>query len=120
MPQRLRLDPRFRRQSQRVELDGAVYGIVLTWRDRTAAWYLDLYDASGAPIALGRKITTDWSPTQTSTEPGLPPGALAVSGPDPYAREDLDDRLNVYYYALAELLAIPASTVADDLVIEVV
>lgn len=93
-----------RKQTQRVDLDGSVFYISLTWRERVAGWYLDVYDASGAPAALGRRLSARWSPTLTATDERLPPGAFVVVGPSEYVREDLGGDLLLTYVTEAEIL----------------
>lgn len=103
MPHILSVRPDLRKQRQRVDLDGITYRIDLTWRDRARGWYLDLYTQDGAPIALGRRVTADWSPLHGTTDPRIPPGLLQAVGPDDYTREDLGDRLQLIYFTEEEL-----------------
>jgi hypothetical protein len=36
-----------------VELDGQTFRMVLTWRERQACWYLDLYAEGGSALIIG-------------------------------------------------------------------
>ena len=90
-----------------------------TWRERLAAWYLDIYDLDDVPIILGRRVTEQWAPLA-----GHALGdeldrdvLLVVQGPSPYAREDLGDRLMVLLVPRADLPASPAT--AYPLTVEV-
>lgn len=104
MPVLLSTRPDLRKHTQRVELDGVVYRIVLTWRQRLSAWYLNLYRSSDdAPIALGRRICPGWSPLFENTNPLRPPGAFVIIGPEDYQRTDLGDRVQILYYTQEEL-----------------
>lgn len=105
MPVEINTRPDLREQSQRATLDGVRYQIDLVWRQRSAAWYLDLYTGAGAPLALGRKLVPRWSPFAGITDDRLPAGALVVIGPDDYERTDLGDRLRLLYFSRDELEA---------------
>lgn len=87
-----------------VALDGAQYEVRLTYRDRTASWYLDLWDSSGAAVVLGRRLSPGWSPQGFVTSSG-PPGLLFVFGKDPYARDEIE----LWYVTAAELVELRPS-----------
>lgn len=107
MPVVIRTRPEDRKQKQRVELDGDIFDLVLTWRARVSGWYLDMYRKDGTPIALGRRIEPGWSPFLGSTSPDLPNGGLVVIGPDDYERTDLGSQLRLVYYSAEEIGFIP-------------
>ena len=97
-----------------VALDGVQYQVRLTYRDRTASWYLDLWDEQGAAIVLGRRLSPGWSPQGFVTAAG-PPGLLYVFGRDPYARDELE----LLYFSQAELEALrPAESELLPVVLE--
>lgn len=83
-----------------VPLDGALYEVRLTYRERTGSWYLDLWDPLGAPLLLGRRLSPNWSPQGGVITDG-PPGLLAVFGRDPYERDEIE----LWYFTEAELAA---------------
>lgn len=39
-----------------VEIDGVAYTFVVRWNSRAAAWYFDVLEADGTPIARGLKV----------------------------------------------------------------
>ena len=119
MPVKITQRSDLRKHRQRVTLDGTEYRIVLTWRQRSRSWYLDLYSADGNPIALGRRLSSGWSPVRGATDAQLPPGAFVVGGPEDYRRSDLGDDLMVRYYSGAELAALPVPDDLDDFEVSV-
>jgi hypothetical protein len=42
-----------------VTLDETVFRLVLTWRERPACWYLDLYDAADVAMLKGHALRPD-------------------------------------------------------------
>lgn len=86
---------------QTVTLDGTEYQIRLTYRRRLASWYMDLYDAEGTAIALGRRLSPGWSPINGVIAEGGPPGLFLVKGVDPYKRDEVE----LYYIPLAQIPA---------------
>lgn len=101
MPVKLPLYAELPAQSYTIALDGVQYQVRLTYRERTASWYLDLYDERGAAIVLGRRLSPGWSPQGFVTAAG-PPGLLYVFGKDPYARDEIE----LWYFTAAELEAL--------------
>ena len=114
MPVKITQRSDLRKHRQRVTLDGIEYRIVLTWRQRPRSWHFDLYSADGDPIALGRRLSSGWSPVRGATDERLPPGAFVVGGPEGYRRSDLGDDLQVWYYGAAEIAALPVPGDLDD------
>ena len=91
----------------RVPLGARAYDLRLTWRERPAGWYLDLWQVDGTPIALGRRLTPGWDPIlglgiADSPDDG---GFLTVRGPDPYERADLGTALRLVWMTTAEVEA---------------
>ena len=119
MPQKPTQRSDLRKHRQRVILDGTEYRIVLTWRQRQRSWYCDVYNQTGDPLAVGRRVSPAWSPTRTATDERLPPGALFAIGRDGYRRSDLGDDLQVWYYSGAEIAALPAPDDLGDFSVEV-
>lgn len=91
----------------RVTLGEDEYTVRLTWRERTASWYMDLYDADGAALLLGRRLAARGSLWFGMRVPGLPDGELFVSGLDGYARADLGSKVEVVFYPRAEVTPDP-------------
>jgi hypothetical protein len=107
----LSLDPVVPSYLRTFTLGGTDYRIALTWRERTGSWYLDLYDAEEAPLALGRRVSPGWSPLLGLDIDGGPEGMLFVRGPEPYRREDLGAGLRIIFYPTSEN---PDPTPSDD------
>lgn len=100
--------PAFR---QSVTFGEAQFSLRLTWRDRTASWYADLWAADGTAIWLGQRVSPDWALGLGLTPEGKPDGVFLVRGPADYDRLNLGDALKLVFYPTAEL---PAATVAED------
>jgi|SRR5688572_24228474 len=64
---------------QTVPLEGALYEVRLVYRERTGAWYLDLWDADGNELLRGRRLSPNSSPQLGMITDG-PPGALFAVG----------------------------------------
>lgn len=80
---------------ERVELSGALYELVFTWRRRTQGWYLDVYrDDTGDPVVLGRRIRSSADAFGVTLDIE---GALVGGGPDYPTVEDMDTRFFVFY-----------------------
>ena len=104
-----------------------------TWRARTGAWYLDLFDlgdqtgdpnATGNPIVLGRRISPRFAPLLGLVPVGLPldpiPVVDAGIGSDPYRRSGLGAEVRLLLVTKAEIRAIRTASTDDagDLVIK--
>lgn len=81
-----------------------------TWRERTAAWYLDVYTQTGTPLAMGRRLSPLYAPLLDLSLVGGPSGHLLVTGPEPYTREQLGTDLLVLHVPADEVASPPAST----------
>jgi hypothetical protein len=97
--------PTLPQQSGRVVLGGAEYLLTFTWRERPASWYVDVYDAAGAALLLGRRLAPQGAPWFGFAVPGLPDGQLFVAGLDgaPRLAMGRPDGLEVVFYAAAEI-----------------
>jgi len=95
---------------RKVQLDGVVFKYRMTWRDRTACWYMDLLTLQGVPIVSGRRVSPGSAIIPRGT-PGAPPGIIFCDGSlDPYAFGDLGASIRILYYSAeerAEFEAIP-------------
>jgi hypothetical protein len=90
---KLNLFPRVR-QRQRTELSGTTYELVFTWRERTEALYVDVYELDGTPVVLGRRVR----PASDALTGVLDiPGVLLGAGPDTIQPEDIGERFFVGY-----------------------
>lgn len=94
----------------RVVLDGVTFLLDLNWNGRAGAWYMSLFDATGASLLESRKLVTNRPLLQRFRfQAGLPAGELLAMDPSakiPYAQYDaLGDGLGValYYFDAAEL-----------------
>ena len=86
-----------------VTLGASQYRLRLYWRDRLAAWYLDLSLLDGTALALGRRVSTQWSPIANIKREGMPPGYLLVKGPAEYERMQLGTDVELAYYSANEV-----------------
>lgn len=82
-------------------LEGVQYEFRLTYRDRTASWYLDMWDAQGNLLLAGRRLSPNWSPQRGMITNG-PPGGLFAVGSDPYARDEIE----LWYLEAAECVPV--------------
>ncbi len=94
------LSPRHR---FRVALGDAVFGVVMTWRERCAAWYVDLYDADGTALITGRRVSPGTSPWADVVADALPESVVVAVGPDPYDRAALGAALALVSWDAADL-----------------
>lgn len=99
MPQNLPIFPEQPQHEYTITLDGVQFQVKLTYRDRRGSWYLDLEDANGTPIVLGRRCSPGYPLVYPGTT-GSPRGLLTCDAPaDPYAR----DELRLLYFTAAEV-----------------
>lgn len=65
--------------------------IRMTFRDRTASWYFDLFDLDEVAIVTGRRVSPEWVPLAgLALDDSLDPDInLVTQGPSPYNRSDL-------------------------------
>jgi hypothetical protein len=91
------------RYTRRYSLDGVTVSIAYEWRSRTGSWYASIYDASGAPIALSQRVSPSAPLVPDQSAPGLPPGFIAVLGPDLYLRGQLGTDVRLVYLTPAEV-----------------
>lgn len=105
-----------------VTLGDARYQVRFTWRTRTQAWYLDLFEQDGTAIALGRRVSPGSDPLASLLPPAKPSGELFIGGAlDPYRQLDLGDEVTVEHYTTSDMEAAAARASTDPgLVIEVV
>lgn len=92
--------PAFR---QSLTLGDEQFSLRLTWRDRTAAWYADLWAADGTPVWLGQRLSPSWALGLGLAPAGKPDGLFIVRGPDNYDRLDLGNTLQLVFYPTDEL-----------------
>ena len=102
MPERIPIFSDQPAHTYTLALDGVHYEFRLVYRDRTASWYLDLYDEQGSALILGRRISPGASQNFGLISNG-PPGVLFAFGADPYPR----DGLELWYFTADELSAVP-------------
>ena len=96
---------------QTLTLGDEQFSLRLTWRDRTYAWYADLWAADGTPIWLGQRVSAGWALGFGLEPEGKPDGVFLVRGPDEYDRMDLGNTLQLVFYPTDEL---PEAEVSDD------
>ena len=96
-------------QEFRISLDGQLFRIAITWNERDAAWYLDLFDADGTLLLAGRKLVLGQALLARFRDARLPPGELLVldttSRDLEPGQQDLGGRVPLFYVEAASLPA---------------
>lgn len=59
-----------------ITLGGVSFGLRLDWNGREDRWYLSLYDAAGAAVVRGRKVTPNVDMLRGVSWDNAPPGVL--------------------------------------------
>ena len=104
MAQRVRSFPDLPQHTQTVTLGDAQYRLRLTWRERPAAWYLDILALDDTLIVAGRRLSPQFSPTLGFVLESGPDGLLYVRGTfDPYPRQALGQTIDLFRFADSEL-----------------
>jgi hypothetical protein len=82
-------------------LEGKLLTFELRWNERSGAWFLSLFDDTGAAIFSGRRVVLGADLLGRSSDSRLPPGMLIAydaSGADLDAgRNDLGSRVQLLY-----------------------
>lgn len=110
MPARINARPSRTDHRLRPTIGGVEVEVRLVWRERLGAWFMDVSDATGAPLLQGKRVTPATEPWRAiiGEDTGGPQGgALVVVGRDPYYRSDLN--------AGVDLLYLRADEVPDDI-----
>ncbi|NOT72464.1 MAG: hypothetical protein HOP09_14680 [Hyphomicrobium sp.] len=110
MPLKIPIVTELPAQKFQIVLDGVQYTLRLTWKDRTASWYLDVYGPQGESIALGRRLSAGYAPLAGAVTNG-PPGLLAVTGTEPASRHETQ----LFYFQVDELPAAALSGLVVEL-----
>ena len=94
--------------SQRVELDGVIYNLIIRYNERMSRWILDIQDQEETDILIGIPMLTGVPLLQQYVKNDLPPGDFILlhrDGTDINAeREDLGDAVNLFYQEAADLV----------------
>lgn len=94
--------------SQRVELDGTIYNLIIRYNERMTRWILDIQDQEEIDILIGIPMLTGVPLLQQYAKNDLPPGDFLLlhrDGTDINAeREDLGDSVNLFYQEAADLV----------------
>jgi hypothetical protein len=84
-----------------VELDANTYQLEFRWNVRDASWYFSIYDAAGAPIAIGARVVIGFPLHFRNVSERMPPGifdAVDTSGKgSPPGLLDLGGRVQLLY-----------------------
>jgi hypothetical protein len=82
-------------------LEGKLLTFEFRWNERSGAWFLSLFDDTGAPIFSGRRVVLGADLLGRSADSRLPPGMLIAydtSGANLEAgRNDLGGRVKILY-----------------------
>ena len=61
-----------------MDLGELEYTYTLTYRERQDAWYIDLFDADGESILLGKRLTVNTAPIWRYRSDAMPAGQIVV------------------------------------------
>lgn len=83
--------------TQVTTLDGSDFVFTFSWNGRESAWYFDIADQDGVPIAMSIKVTVETPLLRRCADPRQPKGLLWAAdttgqGLDP-GRNDLGERV---------------------------
>lgn len=109
----INLSPGVPNTRQRVVLDGREYVLALRWSQREARFYLDLADATGAPLISAMKLLPGWPLLYRHRGiDGVPPGELMVLDPRPTPAppglDELGDVMQLAYIDAADVATLAA------------
>ena len=98
-----------------ITLSGEEFILRWYWLDRTASWYLNIYEVDGTEIATGIRVVVNFSLLKFRSDPRLPAGAMMAfdrsrANLDPEEQLDLGDRVVVLYYEPGELPTVEQTT----------
>lgn len=113
MPQIITTFPAIPDSTQTVTLGGERFRLRIFWRERLAGWYLDIFDASGEPLATCIRVSPGCDLLNGLLR-GVPAGHLVVTGPDPYTRDMLGSEVLIIFFKADEAPDAPASTLRVD------
>lgn len=99
-----------------IVLGDTQFVIRFTWRKRSAAWYMALYELDGTPVWQGRRVTPGLFVGEGIVVSNGPDGSFLVDGHDPYEQLDLGNDVNVNYVPNDDILPVEDSTPDYDLV----
>ncbi len=121
MPLRLPVLAGFPAHRYTIQIGPTTVVVRLVWRDRPAAWYLDIYDQDGVtPLSLGRRLSPGWGPL-LGLGARLPDlgGVIIVGGADPYRQADVGPGLpvEVLWFSDAEIAALAPAVDPDAAVV---
>lgn len=92
--------------SQRVELDGVIYNLIIRYNERMARWILDIQDQEENDILIGLVMVSGVPLLQQYVKSDLPPGDFMLLHRDATdinaEREDLGDSVNLFYFDASE------------------
>lgn len=113
MPIKFTTHPTKPDDTQTVTIGETQYRMRLTFRARTASWYVDLFELNGTPIIVGARVSPNWGPLFKIPRLAKPGGEFTVIGPDPYSREMFapDGQLNLFFNFTSEIPPAPPGTV---------
>jgi hypothetical protein len=94
-----------------ITLAGTRFRVRLTWRERTASWYLDLLAQDGTRIVSGRRLVAKGMPLVGLLPEGGPDGQFYVDAVNITRREQLGADAFLLFYPTADL---PTQTQLDE------
>ena len=99
--------------TEQVRLDGQDYILYFDWSNREQRWYLSISDVDNASLVAGLKVMANTNLlVRHQSIAALPQGALMAmdleTGGVPPAFADFGSRVRLFYYTLAEMVALQA------------
>lgn len=115
-----RILPAFPRQASheyRIVLGEQTYRVRLVWRWRLVGWYLDVWQADGTAVIVGRRVSAGYLTVPDLATTGALGDLIFAAGTEITAQDQLGAGLALIHFTRDELPAVAA--VADAPVIEV-
>lgn len=106
--------PSYRRTTT---IDGAPYHLDLRWNARDAAWFLDILEIDGTPIARGVKVVLGTYLARYTDHPLTRQGVLIAIDTSGDRRDagldDLGARVEVRWYSQIEIVGVARALAAE-------
>lgn len=91
---------------RRYKFDGVPLTLAFAWHERLACYHVDAIAADGSVLFVGQRLTPGALLFPDRSIPGLPPGVIAFTGPDPYAMSQVGSDVRMIYVTVAEMAAL--------------
>jgi hypothetical protein len=81
--------------SLNVLFDGVVFTLQFHFNDRAGAWFVSVFDQSGAEILTGTKVVGDWLLWKYSIDGRLPDGNVLIVDPSGEGKEPSEENFGI-------------------------